>query len=125
MPLFFPDREGLGLGAARQRTSCPVAPSFFSSVHLALNHTANPLQSDQLAEVHQAMETMFKRLYRSAIWFQRGLTTINGRAFFLLDLRRPALDTEIRNRMMGASRTPPLDQLQRHQTTRSPLAADG
>jgi len=32
------------------------------SINLALNHTANALQPNQLAEVHQAMETMFKRL---------------------------------------------------------------
>ncbi len=49
------------------------------------------------------METMFKRLHPSAVWFQSGLTTINGRAFFLLDLRTPALDTEIRNLMVGTS----------------------
>ncbi len=59
------------------------------SVNLALNHTANPLQPNQLAEVHQVMEATFKRLYPSAVWFQSGLTTINGRAFFLLDLRTP------------------------------------
>jgi len=53
--------------------------------------------------MHQAMETMFKRLYPSAVWFQSGLKTINGRAFFLLDLRTPALDTEIRNLMVGTS----------------------
>ncbi len=73
------------------------------SVNLALNHTANPLQPNQLAEVHQVMEATFKRLYPSAVWFQSGLTTINGRAFFLLDLRTPALDTEIRNLMVGTS----------------------
>ena len=73
------------------------------SINLALNHTANPLQPNQLAEMHQAMETMFKRLYPSAVWFQSGLKTINGRAFFLLDLRTPALDTEIRNLMVGTS----------------------
>ncbi len=73
------------------------------AVNLALNHTANPLQPSQLAEVHQAMEATFKRMYPSAAWFQSGLVTIYGRRFFLLDFRTPALDTDVRNMMMGTA----------------------
>ena len=87
--------------SARRPTLVYSNPS--GSVNLALNHTANPLQPNQIAEVHQVMEATFKRMYPTAQWFQSGLVTIYGRRFFLLDLRTPALDTEVRNLMVGTS----------------------
>ncbi len=73
------------------------------SVNLALHHTPTPLQPAQLAQVHAAMEAMFKQAYPSAVWFQSGLIEINGRAFFLIDFRTPALDTEVRNMLVGTA----------------------
>ena len=44
-----------------------------------------------------------KNLYPSAEWFRSEIRTINGRQFFLLDLRTPAIDTEVRNILLGTS----------------------
>ncbi len=73
------------------------------SVNLALHHTPTPVEPTQLAQVHASMEALFRQRYPSAQWFQSGLVQINGRTFFLLDLRTPALDTEIRNMMVGTA----------------------
>jgi hypothetical protein len=74
-----------------------------ASVSVALNHTNNRVTPAQLPELHEAMEGMFKRLYPSATWFRSELIVVNGRQWFLLDLRTPAIDTEVRNLMLGTS----------------------
>jgi len=101
---FAPMREDLlRVKYPSERRPSLVYTNPSASVNLALHHTNTPLHPHQLAEAHTAMDAMFKRLYPAATWFQSGLTTINGRSFFLLDLRTPALDTEVRNLMTGTS----------------------
>jgi hypothetical protein len=73
------------------------------SVSLALNHTRNSLKPEQLAEAHGAFDQMFRNLYPSAHWYRSELITVNGRRFMILELRTPAVDTEIRNLMVGTS----------------------
>ena len=73
------------------------------SVNLAMSHTVSSVQPNQLGEVHKVMEATFKRVHPSATWFQSGRTTINGRPYFLIDFRTRAIDTEVRNLMVGTS----------------------
>lgn len=73
------------------------------SVSVALNHTRDHVPLARLAEFHRALEGSFRRLYPSAVWFRSELTALNGRQFILLELRTPALDTEIRNLMLATS----------------------
>lgn len=73
------------------------------SVNLALNHTRNSLPADRLAAFHKGMETTFKRLYPSAKWFRSERVNLNGREFFVMEFRTPAIDTEVRNLMAGTS----------------------
>jgi len=73
------------------------------TVNVAVNHTQNSLRPAQLSEAHAAMDQMFRNMYPSAKWNQSEVVTINGRQFFVLDLRTPAIDTEIRNIMGGTS----------------------
>lgn len=73
------------------------------SVNVAVNHTGNSLRPDQLREAHAAMDQTFRNVYPSAKWNRSEVVSINGRQFFVLDLRTPAMDTEIRNIMGGTS----------------------
>lgn len=73
------------------------------SVNLALNYTRDRIPANQLAAFHKYMEGSFKKLYPSAEWFGSELRKINGREFFVMELRTPAVDTEVRNIMLGTS----------------------
>jgi hypothetical protein len=48
-------------------------------------------------------ETTFKKLHPSAEWFRSEVAKINGREFLVLELRTPAIDTEVRNIILGTS----------------------
>jgi len=61
------------------------------------------MAANQLAAAHASMEGSFKKLYPSAEWFRSEVRTINGREFFVMELRTPAIDSEIRNIMLGTS----------------------
>jgi hypothetical protein len=74
-----------------------------ASINIALDHTVHPLPADQLAAAHESVRTSFKNLYPSAEWFRSEIRKINGRAFFLVELRTPAIDTEVRNIIVGTS----------------------
>jgi len=73
------------------------------SVSVALNHTRDHVPLARLSEFHRALEGSFRRLYPSAVWFRSELTALNGRQLILLELRTPALDSEIRNLMLATS----------------------
>jgi hypothetical protein len=73
------------------------------SVNVAVNHTSNALPPSQLRQAHTAMETTFRNLYPSAEWNRSEIVTLKGRSYFVLDLRTPAIDTEVRNIMAGTS----------------------
>jgi hypothetical protein len=74
-----------------------------ASINIALDHKAMSLPADQLAAAHQSVASAMKNLYPSAQWFRNEIRTINGRQFFLVDLRTPAIDTEVRNIILGTS----------------------
>jgi hypothetical protein len=73
------------------------------SVNVALNHTQNRAGPDDIPALLDAVTGMFRNLYPSARWYRSEVVQIGGRRFFLLDLRTPAIDTEIRNLMVGTS----------------------
>jgi hypothetical protein len=73
------------------------------TVNIALNHAKGHMPANQLAAFHASMEGSFKKLYPSAEWFRSEVRKINGRDFFVMELRTPAIDTEIRNIMLGTS----------------------
>ena len=73
------------------------------SVNVALNYTKNRMPAGQLAAFHKSMETALKKLHPSAEWFRSEVAKINGREFMVLELRTPAIDTEVRNIMLGTS----------------------
>ncbi|MBI2207405.1 MAG: hypothetical protein HYU41_26535 [Candidatus Rokubacteria bacterium] len=78
------------------------------SVSLALDHTRDPLPNRDLRQAHRSFEALFRRLYPSAEWFRSEVTTLNGRECILLELRTPAIDTDVRNLMLA---TPVDDRL--------------
>jgi hypothetical protein len=73
------------------------------TVNVAVNHTNNRISPEQLPELRKQMEGMFKNLYPSATWFKNELVEVNGKQCFIFDLRTPAVDTEVRNIMLGTS----------------------
>lgn len=73
------------------------------SVNVALNHTDNRVGSDDIPALLDVVVDMFRNLYPSARWYRSEVAEIAGRPFFLLDLRTPAIDTEVRNLMAGTS----------------------
>jgi hypothetical protein len=73
------------------------------TVNVALNHTQDRVTLSQLPDLHKTVETTFRNAYPSATWFRNELTEINGRRCFLLDLRTPAIDTRVRNLILGTS----------------------
>ena len=56
-----------------------------------------------LDAAHKSVNATFKNLYPSAQWFRSEVRPINGRQFFLMELRTPAIDTEVRNLIVGTS----------------------
>ena len=73
------------------------------TINVAFDHTVHRLPANQLPAALESMRTTFKNLYPSATWFRSEIRPINGRQFFLIDLRTPAADIEVRNIMAGTS----------------------
>jgi hypothetical protein len=73
------------------------------SVNVALNHTHDRLTAAQIPQFRKYLEDVFRRAYPSAHWYRSEVTEINGRQFVLLDVRTPAIDTEVRNVMIETS----------------------
>ena len=97
------DEEMLQFKYPYERRPTIVYTNPDASVNVAVNHTQNPVELADIPELHKAMEALFQNLYPSAEWFSSGLIQIDGKPFFMLDLRTPAVDTEIRNLMIGTS----------------------
>lgn len=74
-----------------------------ASITVNLNHTNSAVQPSQITEAHKQVDQAFHNLYPSAEWFRSEVTDINGKVFFILDLRTPAIDTEVRNIIVGTS----------------------
>lgn len=71
------------------------------TVNLAINHTKNAARPDQLEGLLEAMEVVMRKTHRDAKWHDSSIVEINGRRWFRLDLTTSAIDTRIRNVMLG------------------------
>jgi hypothetical protein len=73
------------------------------SVSIAINHTENRITLEQIPGGLDTMVEGFKTLHPKAQWFRKEATKINGRNAIVFDLRTQAVDTEVRNVMLGTS----------------------
>jgi hypothetical protein len=74
-----------------------------TTVNVALEHTSHPLGVNDLPKAQESIRSTFKSSYPSAKWFRDEIKSINGRSFFVIDIRTPAVDTQVRNIMAGTS----------------------
>jgi hypothetical protein len=74
-----------------------------TTINVALDHTVHALPANQLSAAYESMRTAMKNAHPTAAWFRQEIRRINGREFFLMEMRTPAIDTEIRNIMVGTS----------------------
>jgi hypothetical protein len=74
-----------------------------TTINVAFDHTSHQVTGAQLGAAYESMRTAMKNMYPSAVWFRSELRKINGREFFLMEMRTPALDTEVRNIIVGTS----------------------
>jgi hypothetical protein len=95
--------ELLRLKYPSERRPTVVFSNDRGSVNLATSLTDNPVRPEQIADLHKVMESTFRNLYPSATWYRSEVITQDGRRYFLLDLLTPAIDTQIRNIMIGTS----------------------
>jgi hypothetical protein len=73
------------------------------AVNVAVNLTALSVSPDQLEATHENVAANFRNLYPSAAWYESRLFEREGQRFFVIDLMTPAIDTEVRNMMLGTS----------------------
>jgi hypothetical protein len=97
------DEEMLSLKYPSERRPTEVYTNKDGSINLAINHTKDRMPQSDISAFHKQMDGMFRNLYPSATWFESGVIGINGREWLTLNLRTPAIDTEIRNIMVGTS----------------------
>jgi hypothetical protein len=101
---FAPMSEDmLELKYPNERRPTLVFTNESGSVNVAVTHTNNRITPTEVPQLQKQMERLFRNLYPSATWFRNELTQIDGRQCFLFDFRTPAVDTEVRNIMLGTS----------------------
>lgn len=97
------DEEMLKLKYPSQRRPALVYTDQSGAINVAFNHTKDRIRQSEIAAFHKQVDGMFHNLYPTATWFNSSVTDINGRNWLMLDLRTPAIDTEIRNITVGTS----------------------
>jgi hypothetical protein len=103
-PAFGPMPEQmLKLKYPAERRPKVVLSNEAGSVSLALNHTTDRLPANELEKFHRYLEGLFRKLYPSAQWFHSEVIAVKGRQYIHLDLRTPAIDTDVRNLMLATS----------------------
>jgi hypothetical protein len=105
MPKSFTvmDEEMLQTKYPNERRPTLVYTDESSRINVAINHTANRISMAEIEDVHKYMDSTIRNTHPSATWFASDVIPVNGRQWFRLDVRTPAIDTEIRNVMMGTS----------------------
>lgn len=73
------------------------------SVNVATRHTPMQVGPQDVALVHRFVEQTFQRQFPTAVWFGSTTGDRNGIPYFTLDFMTPAVDTSIRNIMLGTS----------------------
>jgi hypothetical protein len=74
-----------------------------TTINVALDHNAFRVTVDELVKAKQAIRDAFAASFPTAQWFRDEVRSIKGRQFFLLDVRTPAVDTDVRNILVGTS----------------------
>ena len=97
------DDETLSLKYPSERRPTLVYTNESGSINVAINHTKDRMPQSEIGTFHKQMDGMFRNLYPSATWFESGVIEINGREWLTLNLRTPAIDTEIRNIIVATS----------------------
>jgi len=97
------DEESLRLKYPSERRPTLVYTNESGSINIAINHTKDLMPQNRLRAIHKQMDGIFRSIYPSATWFESGIIDINGREWLTLNLRAPAIDTEIRNIIVGTS----------------------
>ncbi len=97
------DEETLSLKYPSERRPTLVYTNESGSINVAINHTKDRMPQSEIGAFHKQMDGMFRNLYPSATWFKSGVIDINGREWLTLNLRTPAIDTEIRNIIVATS----------------------
>ena len=93
----------LSLKYPHERRPTLVYTNEKGSVNIAFNHTKNRMTQTELKAFGEFMEKSFRNLYPSATWYRHGIKKIQGREWFILEMRTPALDTNVRNIMLGTT----------------------
>ena len=73
------------------------------SVNVAMRHTPMQVGPQDVALVHQFVEQTFQRQFPTSVWFGSTTGDRDGMPYFTLDFMTPAVDTSIRNIMLGTS----------------------
>jgi hypothetical protein len=73
------------------------------NVNVAFDHSVHAVTAAQLAVAYEQLAAGFRSTYPAATWFRSGMRDINGRRFFVMEMRTPAIDTEVRNIIAGTS----------------------
>jgi hypothetical protein len=97
------DDQMLRIKYPSERRPTLVYTNDSASVNVAIDHTDNRVRAGELSAFHKYTDGMFRNQYPSATWFKSGVFEINGRDWMILDVRTPAIDTQVRNIMVGTS----------------------
>jgi hypothetical protein len=73
------------------------------SVNIAVKRAQDPVAPGDLAAVLEVMEKTYRSQFPNARWNRKEMVQRDGKAYFIVDLWTPAVDTEIRNVILGTS----------------------
>lgn len=95
--------EMLALKYPRQQPPQLAYSNPETSVNVTVGHTPHAIAPEQLAAARSQVEAGVKSAMPTAKWYQSKMTSINGRAFFLMEFQSPAPDVNVRNIVAGTS----------------------
>jgi hypothetical protein len=102
-PFTIMGDEILRIKYPNERRPTLVYSNESGTINIAINHTQDRIPQNRLEAFHQQIDGAFRNRYPSATWFNSGIIEINNRNWLNLDLPTPAIDTEIRNMIVGTS----------------------
>jgi hypothetical protein len=74
-----------------------------TTINIAFGHSSAALAPAEIRAAHPVIEAQLKATYPTARWNRSEVVKRDGRDYIVFDLWSPALDTEIRNIMLGTS----------------------
>ena len=73
------------------------------SINIAINHTQNAVQPNQLKQLHQALDSATRQQVPDGNWRFSGFQTYAGREWVQMEFLSDAADTKIENLMVATS----------------------